>query len=101
MARFQKANGISPAAGFFGVITRTFVNEAGALASDDDGAIKTGWLIKEPSSPRVYYVAPNRELMWVVNEDSALKNFGEDWNKDIKEFDNIKELDLPFGDYMV
>ncbi|PLX24909.1 hypothetical protein C0580_03740 [Candidatus Parcubacteria bacterium] len=102
LARFQRANDISPAAGFFGVITRTFVNEAGIIASDDDDeTIKTGWLIKEKSSPRVYYVAPNRELMWVVNEDSALRNFGEDWNKDIKEFDDLKELELPFGDYMV
>lgn len=102
LARFQRANGISPAEGFFGVITRTFVNEAGQLADqDDDNEIKTGWLIKDKLSPRVYYVAPNRELMWIVNEDSAERNFGSDWNKDIKEFDDLRDLGLPFGDYMV
>ncbi|RJQ35304.1 hypothetical protein C4566_01005 [Candidatus Parcubacteria bacterium] len=102
LARFQRANNISPAAGFFGVITRTFVNDDGAVPEpDDDYLIKTGWLIKDKLSPRVYYVAPNRELMWIVSEDSALRNFGENWYLDIKEFDDLKTLDLPFGDYMV
>lgn len=102
LSRFQRANGISPAAGFFGVITRTFINEQGMITDEaDDYTIKTGWLVKDKNSPMVYYVAPNRELMWIVSEDSAYRNFGANWYLDIKEYDDINSLGLPFGDYVL
>lgn len=102
LIRFQTAKGISPAAGFFGVITRTFINEQGVIAEEDDNSIvKIGWLIKDKLSPRVYYVATNLELMWIISEESAFRNFGEDWYLNIKEFDNLNDLELLFGDYVL
>lgn len=102
LARFQRAKGISPAAGFFGVITRTYINEQGVIVEDSGSSLyKVGDLIKGKDSPRVYYIAPNLELMWVVSEKAANDNFGSDWTDRVKEFDSLDDLNLPYGDYVV
>lgn len=102
LSRFQRANGISPAAGFFGVITRTFINEQGRIAEEVDNSLyKVGDLVKDDDSPRVYYIAPNLELMWIVSEESAKNNFGADWYLNVEEFEDLDELALPYGDYIV
>lgn len=102
LARFQRAKGISPAVGFFGVITRTFINEQGKVTEESNNSlVEVGWLIKDKLSPRVYYVATNLELMWIVSEDSARRNFGSDWYSKIKEFENLDDLNLRYGDYVL
>lgn len=102
LSRFQRAKGISPAAGFFGVITRTYINEHGMIVKEvDNDLYQVGDLVKDKNSPRVYYIAPNLELMWVVSEKAAYDNFGAGWTSRVKEFDNLDELDLPYGDYVV
>lgn len=102
LARFQRAKGISPATGFFGVITRTFINEEGQVTDESNNSlVEVGWLVKDKLSPRVYYVATNLELMWIVSEDSARRNFGSDWYLNIKEFESLDDLKLPYGDYVL
>jgi len=102
LSRWQRHNGISPSAGFFGVISRTFINEQGVVVEDSGSSLyKVGDLVKAVDSSRVYYIAPNLELMWIVSEESAKNNFGSDWNLNIKEFDDLDELELPYGDYLI
>ncbi|MFA6307393.1 MAG: peptidoglycan DD-metalloendopeptidase family protein [Patescibacteria group bacterium] len=102
LSRFQRAKGISPAAGFFGVITRTYINEQGILAVEDDNSlVKVGDLVKANNAPRVYYVSTNLELMWIISEESAQRNFGSDWYLKIKYFDDLDDLALLYGDYVL
>ena len=102
LSRFQRANNISPALGFFGVITRTYINEQGVLAGESNNSLyKVGDLVKGKLSPRVYYVSTNLELMWIISEESASRNFGSDWYLIIKEFDDLDDLVLPYSDYVL
>jgi len=101
----QKYN-INPAAGYFGPTTRTLINSTfndGASApvqvrtSGEVIILEPGWLIKNKKFAEVFYVESDLSLRWVINEDVAIKHFGQDWNKDIKEFDDLGALGLRFG----
>lgn len=110
LIKFQLAKNISPAAGYFGPKTRSIMN-AGASTVDvskpaespsenTNGVITAGWLVKDKSLARVYYVAPNLELQWVVSEEVAVRKFGSSWYLDIKTFDDLEALGLSFGDHI-
>ena len=104
LIKFQKAKKIIPALGYFGPLTRTAVNNSRSVSSDkpkeDNPVVQVGLLIKDKISPRVYYVASNLELQWIVSEEAAIKKFGVNWQSNIKIFDDLRSLDLPFGDYI-
>ncbi|MDD5749492.1 MAG: peptidoglycan DD-metalloendopeptidase family protein [Patescibacteria group bacterium] len=107
LIKFQQAKGISPAAGYFGSITRTFVNSRPIETIEEivspitNDIVRAGWLVKDKLSPRVYYVAPNLELQWIVSEEAAVRNFGSNWYLEIREFDDLENLGLFFGDYVL
>jgi len=46
---------------------------------------KTGTLVKSPSSPKVYKVLDKGDLEWIKDESVAVKYFGADWAKQIKD----------------
>ncbi len=104
LIKFQKAKNISPALGYFGPLTRSIINNSRVAninkPSEDNSVVKAGLLIKDKISPRVYYVAGNLELQWIVSEEAAIKNFGVNWQSNIKTFDDLRALNLAFGDYI-
>jgi hypothetical protein len=106
LIKFQKAKNISPSSGYFGPITRAAINgdniEVVSEIDDTitDGVVTAGWLVKDKVLPRVYHVDANLELRWIKNEEAAVRNFGEDWYVDIKEFDDLEALGMRFGDYI-
>lgn len=95
LIKFQKAKNISPSAGYFGPKTRAYINANNVITA------KAGWLVKDKLSPKVYHVSDDLELEWIVSEAAAIEHFGADWYLDIKEFDDLADLDLPFGDYIL
>lgn len=104
LIKFQTANGISPAAGYFGPLTRKLINNSSIsvpTAPTSNGIVSAGWLVKDKVLPKVFYVAPNLELQWIVSEEAAVRHFGQNWYLDIKEFDDLKALGLSFGDHLL
>lgn len=107
---FQKARGIYPAAGYFGPLTRAAINtnsdysqttNTGTIGNEvNNQFLQAGWLVKDKVLPKVFYVADNLELQWVVSEEVAIREFGSDWNLDIKEFDDLESQGFSFGDYI-
>jgi len=104
LAKFQADNNI-PAFGFFGPITREFINTTSGTSeiSDISGEeiefsdIKAGLLIKNKKYPEVFYVNDDMTLSWIVDENAALKHFGDTWNQLIKEFEDLGSASLKFG----
>jgi murein DD-endopeptidase MepM/ murein hydrolase activator NlpD len=105
---FQKAKGISPAAGYFGPVTRATINKNTVSASIgqtisnvvNNEILEAGWLVKDNILPKVFYVADNLELQWIVSEEVAIREFGKDWHLDIKYFDDLEGAGLSFGDHV-
>lgn len=95
---FQEKYNINPAAGYFGPTTRTLINLAFSNIEDPISGIQAGWLIKNKKYAEVFYVDSLLTLHWVVNEAVALKRFGDAWNQDIKEYDDLGIFNLKFGD---
>ncbi len=65
-------------------------NVLGVKIKNNSLSMKPTWLVKDKQSAKVYYVNKDLCLRWIVNEKSALKHFGTNWNKMIKEFGNIQ-----------
>lgn len=108
---FQKARGIIPAEGYFGPITRAAINTNQDYSESENNQetisnqvnnkyLQAGWLVKDKVLPKVFYVADNLELQWIVSEEVALREFGPDWNIGIKEFDDLEAQGFSFGDYI-
>ncbi|MFA6253498.1 MAG: peptidoglycan DD-metalloendopeptidase family protein [Patescibacteria group bacterium] len=112
LIKFQQAKNISPAVGYFGPKTRNLINadnttanvvddsNLGIDSNNSNGLVTAGWLVKDKSLARVYYVAANLELQWIVSEEVAVKKFGVNWYLDIKTFDDLGALGLSFGDHI-
>jgi peptidoglycan hydrolase-like protein with peptidoglycan-binding domain len=110
LIKFQKAKNINPTAGYFGPKTRGLVNTTPVKAEisevvknfdqNSNSIVTAGWLVKDKNSPRVYYVATNLELQWIVSEEAAVNKFGSSWYLDIRTFDDLEALGLSFGDHI-
>jgi len=112
---FQRAKNISPALGYFGPLTRAFINsvEETNIVEENDQTNTTisnpvnnkylmaGWLVKDKLLSKVFYVADNLTLQWIVSEDVAVREFGADWYLDIKEFDDLEGQGFSFGDHLL
>ena len=59
--------------------------------------IKAGWLVKNNAFAEVFYVDSNKELRWVINEEVAVRYFGANWATQVKEYENLKESGLKYG----
>ncbi|MFA6467163.1 MAG: peptidoglycan DD-metalloendopeptidase family protein [Patescibacteria group bacterium] len=104
LIKFQKAKSISPAAGYFGPLTRKLINNSSSsvpVVPTSNGIVTAGWLVKDKILPKVFYVAPNLELQWIVSEEAAVRHFGQNWYLDIKEFNDLKALGLSFGGHLL
>ncbi len=104
LIKFQQAKNISPAVGYFGSITRAIINgDSSSISqnSNDSSIVKATWLVKDKTSARVYYVAANLELQWIVSEEAAVRNFGTTWYLNVKMFDDLLSLGLRFGDHIL
>jgi len=93
LIKFQSANNISPASGYFGPITRSFINNS----PSSDSVVKSGWLVKDPTSPKVYYVNDSLELQWIVSEQAALSHFGPTWIAQIRDITGLENAGLNYG----
>ncbi|MFA6410568.1 MAG: two-component regulator propeller domain-containing protein [Candidatus Buchananbacteria bacterium] len=60
--------------------------------------IQSGWLVKNNKYAEVFYVDASKMLRWINNEATAAKQFGPNWNKIIKEYDDLGKAGLKFGD---
>lgn len=106
LIKFQKAKNIIPAAGYFGPLTRSFINNSqgnstSPISNPINGSImESGWLVRDKVLPKVFYVAANLELQWIVSEEAAVRNFGPEWYKSVKIFDDLEALGLSFGDHL-
>ncbi|MBT4209549.1 MAG: peptidoglycan DD-metalloendopeptidase family protein [Candidatus Komeilibacteria bacterium] len=109
LIKFQQAESISPAAGYFGPLTRGVVNndnsqtiEDSEIKEDDsDSIVKIGWLVRDKKLARVYYMNSNLELEWVVSEEVAVKHFGDKWYEDVRFFDDLESMGMRFGDHLL
>ncbi|MBU1164401.1 peptidoglycan DD-metalloendopeptidase family protein [Patescibacteria group bacterium] len=97
LIKFQKAKNISPAVGYFGPITRSFINSSYVVPSETITTLQPGLLVKNKKTVEVFYVDENMELRWIINEQVAEKHFGPTWNQIIKEVDDINEFGLAYG----
>lgn len=97
LAKFQRANNITPASGYFGPITRDLVNYGNIAANSSDSPLKPGWLVKNNKYVEVFYVDHDLKLRWIVNEAAAEKYFGPTWNQIIREYDDLNIFKLSFG----
>jgi peptidoglycan hydrolase-like protein with peptidoglycan-binding domain len=110
LIKFQIAKNISPAVGYFGPKTRGIMNASNttvaepkpveSISQNSNGIVTAGWLVKDKVLPKVFYVAPNLELQWIVSEEVAVREFGSNWYLNIKTFDDLEALGLSFGDYI-
>jgi len=60
--------------------------------------VKAGDLLKNNQFPEVFYVDSDMKLRWVVNEQAAIKYFGQTWAQLVKEFENLESSGLEFGE---
>jgi peptidoglycan hydrolase-like protein with peptidoglycan-binding domain len=111
LIKFQKAKNISPAAGYFGPLTRAAINTSSPSTVEEDNNqvisnpansehLSAGWLVKDKALAKVFYVADNLELQWIVSQEVAEREFGDDWYLDIREFDDLESLGVSFGDHI-
>jgi len=111
LIKFQQAKNISPAVGYFGPKTRSIMNASNMISNVTDnhldtnsnnsnGIVTAGWLVKDKSLAKVYYVAANLELQWITSEEVAVRKFGSNWYLNIKTFDDLTALGMSFGDYI-
>ncbi len=101
LIKFQQANNL-PTIGYFGSLTRAVFNQTTIPENENTPiAVTAGWLVKDKLSARVYYVAPNMELQWIVSEEAAIRHFGPDWYLQIREFPDLNNLGLRYGDYLL
>ena len=98
LIKFQQAHGISPAAGYFGPVTRGVVNRSGGVQGGTASGIQPGWLVKNKKFAEIFYVEQDLKLRWIINEQAAEKHFGSTWSQDIKEFDDLGSMGLKFGE---
>ncbi|MBU1202649.1 peptidoglycan DD-metalloendopeptidase family protein [Patescibacteria group bacterium] len=113
LINFQKDNGISPAVGYFGPLTRNVINSSQAISNNtvtenigtisnpvNNQYLQAGWLVRDKILPKVFYVANNLELQWIVSEEVAVREFGPNWYLTIKYFDDLEGQGFSFGDYL-
>jgi hypothetical protein len=55
-------------------------------------------LVKFTTAPKVYAVAPNGVLRWVVDEATAVALYGVDWNKWVVDVSDVFFVNYRFGD---
>lgn len=113
LIRFQRANNIEPATGYFGAITRSFINTSKDDSQPESGNqdlignqvnqdfLQAGWLVRDNILPKVFYVADNLELQWIVSEEVAAREFGSSWYLNIKYFDDLEGQGFSFGDHLL
>lgn len=95
LIKFQKANNISPAVGYFGPLTRAVVNSMPQTTTT--ASIKAGWLVKDPNDPKVYYVNDALQLQWITSEKAALDHFGPTWIAQLRDIAGLQNMGLTIG----
>lgn len=99
---FQKKHYISPAEGYVGPLTRAVINRISPVVQNPTPVanplgVQPGDLVKNLKYIEVFHVDQNLKLQWVVNEAAAIKHFGPTWNQNIKEFADLNQFGLSFG----
>lgn len=104
LIKYQQAQNISPAAGYFGPITRAKINsglddnyDTGSEESEQGEVhanIQNGWLVKEKGDPKVYYVDANLHLRWLTSELAASSRFGTDWSSKLKIINSLSKYEI-------
>lgn len=95
LIKFQKAQGISPALGYFGPITIAEISNNledpvdNEVNQDNVNFIEAGWLVKTEDDPKVYYVDDNLNLRWLTSESAASSRFGSNWGSKLKIINNL------------
>lgn len=93
LIKYQQAQSILPAVGYFGPITMSHINSAlstdlgSSKTTDTESVVATiepGWLVKEKNDPKVYYVDDLLQLRWLTSEAAASSRFGAAWSSKLK-----------------
>jgi len=59
--------------------------------------VRPGMLIKNKEFAEIFFVDADMSLRWIVNEQIAVKNFGENWSQIIFEFDDLSASGFTYG----
>jgi hypothetical protein len=68
-----------------------------ALDLSDEAGYAPGTRLKMAGDPKVYMVGTDNKLHWITTQLIAYNIFGQDWNKNIVEFNMAETTGLDFG----